>query len=101
MRVFTAERRAVFNLIDAALEAVEPPLTRGGHLDRIFRSATHSLYCKSFAATYIVGVLFKGSPSDLLVRRVVKAALPRIETLTLSLPPPDGPERHAGVAKNR
>jgi hypothetical protein len=90
------QRRVVFDLVDS----MGPRLKREGRLDRTIRGGKYSLYCKSFAATYAVGVLFAGAPPDLLVRRVVKAALPRIEALTLSLPPPDpdGPERKRGAA---
>jgi hypothetical protein len=93
-----ADRRVVFDYVDSVVRSMGARLKRGGRLDRSIGDGKYWLYCKSFAATYVVGVLFDGPPPDFLVRRVVKAALPRIEALTMSLPPPTGPEGKAGVA---
>jgi hypothetical protein len=96
-----AERRVVFDFVDSVVRSMGTRLKRGGRLDHSIHGEKYSLYCKSFAATYVVGVLFDGPPPDFLVRRVVKAALPRIEALTLSLPSPSGPGSNQGVAAKR
>jgi hypothetical protein len=77
----------IMDLVHERLGALPLPLNRGGHIDAAFRSA----YLRSFAGIYIVALRFAG-PFDVdLTQRAIAASLPRIEALTLLLPPPDGP----------
>ena len=48
------------------------------------------MYCVSFAASYVVGLWTTPGTNHFVLRCAVRAALPVIEALTLSLPPPDG-----------
>jgi hypothetical protein len=86
--------------VGAILDEIDPPLTRGGKVDRIF---THelSMYCVSFAATYVLGVWLADETSEFTLRRSVKAALPMIESMTLALPPPDGTDTTSGAGRSR
>lgn len=99
--IYSDERPIMYGQIAEVLEKQNPPLIEGGRIDRAVRGASHSLYCRSFAQTYVVGVWFDVPPPDLLVRRSVKNALPRIEALTMLLPPPEGPDTNAGVEAKR
>jgi hypothetical protein len=56
---------------------------------------------ESFAGIYVVVVWVEGSPDSTLVRARLRAAIPKIEALTIALPPPDGPDATAGASKVR
>jgi hypothetical protein len=82
---------------------LSPPLRRGGRLDVIHRDphwrTARSYEAHSFAGIYILLVLFNEPPSAAELR--IRAALPKIEALTLALPPPDGPDATLGAGKMR
>lgn len=99
--IYSNERPILYGQIAQVLEKQDPPLTKGGRIDRLVQSESHSLYCRSFAQTYVVGVWFDTPAPDLLVRRSVGNALPRIEQLTMLLPPPEGPDTNAHVEAKR
>jgi len=49
------------------------------------------MYLKSFAGIYVLAVDFEATFNAFIVRAAARRALPKIETLTLLLPPPQGP----------
>lgn len=83
------------------LEVVDPPLARGGKVDRLFAHDTSPMYCVSFAASYVLGLWLHPDANEFRVRRIVKTALPRVEAMTLSLPPPNGADTTSGAQRNR
>ncbi|WP_437589661.1 hypothetical protein [Sorangium sp. So ce1000] len=80
-----------------------PPLRRGGRL-RVARPAAppeDSYLAESFGGIYVL-VLWFGGPFDADFQRArLRRELPRIEALTVALPPPDGPEAGEGAARMR
>lgn len=74
---------------------LEPPLGRGGKLDRRITS-NHGNdfvydYVRSFAGLYVLALTFSRPFDIVAIRRVANKALPAIESLVLALPPPGGP----------
>ncbi len=70
-----------------ALTAMPIPLKRGGRIDRV----AGQTYLRSFAGIYVLALRFTAAFDLARVRASAEQALPRIEALTLQLPPPDGP----------
>jgi hypothetical protein len=99
--IYSDERPIIYEQIVEVLNKQNPPLVKGGRIDRVVQGTSHFLYCRSFAQIYVVGVWFDEPAPDLLVRRSVSNALARIEALTMLLPPPEGPDTNAGVAAKR
>lgn len=92
-------------LLDWALSRLEKPLPKGGALDVVIARTGgaptgHAYFC-SFAAVRILILRFAGPFDPALVRRSVRAALPRVQALTLALPSPDGPASGAGERSKR
>jgi hypothetical protein len=86
-------------------------LKRGARIDIVRRDADNVCVARSFAGIYVLVVwvsrfAVEGSPEVLRavdeeeVRAKMLRALPRIEALTISLPPPN-PEPAEGVGKER
>lgn len=78
-------------------------LRKGGRLSiaRVHEPPEDSYLAESFAGIYVLALWFDG-PFDAFTTRVrLRAALPRIEALTVALPPPDGPAGGEGAAKLR
>jgi len=98
---FGDEETRLYAQVPEVLEAVAPPLPRGGKLDRIFEHSASPMYCVSFAASYVLGLWLSPEVSEFQMRRLVKQALPRIEAITLSLPPPDGPDISSGAKRSK
>jgi hypothetical protein len=88
-------------VVESALRALKRPLARGGTIDQVLDlDETHG-YIRSFAGVYVVLVLFGGPPGNRnrpVSRGIVGRALPRIEALTIGLPPPDGSGSSSGEA---
>lgn len=61
----------------------------------------HAYVAESFASIYVVIVFFDRAFDPFTARSRLRAALPRIESLTLSLPPPFGPDTDSGAGKSR
>lgn len=83
-----------FERIQTALDylaTLKPPLQRGGRLDGALDVQNSHMYARSFASVYVILIIFAGPFSLSFVRKTVQAAAPKIEVLTLALPPPDGP----------
>ena len=98
---FGDDETRLYAQVPEVLGAVAPPLARGGKLDRIFAHDVSPMYCVSFAASYILGLWLSLEADEFRVRRLVKKALPRVEAMTLSLPPPNGPDASAGAQRSR
>lgn len=90
---------APFLLLDRALTTTTTPLRRGGRIDIV--KASPDFAARSFAAIYLVILSFDRLGDPFQVRKKIADALPEIETLTLALPPPDGPDATSGVAAVR
>jgi hypothetical protein len=95
------DQERLYAQVKAILEGLDPPLQRGTKLDRTFPDDVTPMYCVSFSATYVLGVWLNAETNEFLIRRSVADALPKIETMTLSLPPPTVPvvprERSTGA----
>lgn len=98
---FGDDETRLYAQVPEVLEAVNPPLARGGKLDRLFAHDTSPMYCVSFAASYILGLWLSPEANEFRARRLVKRALPRVEVMTLSLPPPNGPDTSSGAQRSR
>ena len=87
-------------------ELAEPQrvaLRRGGRL-RVAHPAEpseDSYLAASFGGIYVLVLWFKGSFDPDFQQARLRRELPRIEALTVALPPPDGPEAGEGAAKQR
>lgn len=78
----------------------EHPLRSGGHLHLVRSVEPPFVAAESFAGVYMLLVLFKRPFAAAEVTTAVRAALPEIEALTLTQPPPD-PTREAGAQRMR
>jgi hypothetical protein len=96
-----AERQRLFAQVKAILEGLAPPLQRGAKLDRLFPHPESPMYCASFASAYVLGLWTTPATNLFTLRRAVTDALPLVESLTLSLPPPDGTDASAGAQRGR
>lgn len=91
----------LFAHVKAILESLEPPLQRGGKLDDLVLGEHRPMYCSSFAGMYVLGVWFETDTNLFVARRMIRDALPKIEAMTLSLPPPDGSDPSSGAQRGR
>lgn len=91
------EKQWVFELLARALPLATGPLERGGRIDHVRCEVAPFWLARSFAGIYVLVLWFERPFADAWVRAIVRRALPDIEALTTSLPPPDGPHREAGV----
>jgi len=76
-------------------------LYRGGHLNRSVIEPDFALIARSFAAIYVLVVVFGGPFDELRAKHAVMHALPAIESLVLALPPRDPPPSIAGARAMR
>ena len=76
-------------------------LYRGGHLNRSVIEPEFALIARSFAAIYVLIVVFRGPFEELRAKHAVTHALPAIESLVLALPPRDPPPSIAGAKAMR
>ncbi len=76
-------------------------LHKGGHLRHMVSEPDFGCWARSFAAIYVVILIFEGPFDELLVKRAVTQALPTIERLVAALPPLDPEPPTAGVAALR
>jgi hypothetical protein len=94
--------QSVADLLAWRLDQLPKPLPKGGVLDAAVSRVTGTpgghAYFASFAGVYVLVLRFAG-PFDVdNVRTLVGTALPRLEALTLALPPPEGPDHDAHQA---
>jgi hypothetical protein len=78
-------------------------MQRGGHLRvaREGKTPEDSYIAESFATIYVLLLGFAGEFDPFTAGAKLRAALPRIEVLTLALPPPDGPVAGDGARQMR
>jgi hypothetical protein len=93
-------RQDLLDLIRAGIGRAGKPLQRGGTLDTCVTRPGHA-YLKTYGSCYVVLVRYPGPFNEKLTRSSVADALPRIEALTLRLPPSGGPGSHPGEASKR
>ena len=87
---FGADQERLYAQMATILSSLTPPLQHGGRLDRVFRDEHAAMYCVSFGVAYVLGLWTMPETNELAMRRAVRDALPSVEALTLSLPPPGG-----------
>jgi hypothetical protein len=66
-------------------------LTRGGKLDTYFSGRAGHAYLRTYGSCYVLLLRFSGPFDHANAREITTEHLPRLEALTLALPPPDGP----------
>jgi len=94
-------RRVLFSQIKSVLEGCQKPLYQGGKLEQMFGSLDPPLFCHSFASVYVLGLWTSKSTNEFLMRKALRKALPKIEALTLALPPPGGGNPNSGAQHGR
>ncbi len=93
-----AQQHWAMETVKEARHALHPQTPRGAHLGRRVSRDGRAAYLRSFSGTYVLLVALTEPVDEVGLHRVVDAALPEIERLTLALPPPDGPEARASAA---
>lgn len=91
---------------DKALRVVRalpelPTLHRGGQLHHMVTDPELGLIARSFAAIYVLLLVFPGPFDELRAKRALLQALPIIERLVLALPPRDPAPQMGGVVALR
>ena len=82
------------DIAESAIRTLKRPLTRGGVIDQPIAVDERRGYIRSFAGVYLVLLVSSGPPgerSSRMDRGVIGRALAKIQSLTLALPPPEGP----------
>ena len=79
---------------------IKASVRRGARLSVCRSGRDDALYiAESFAGIYVLALWFRARFLEELVRARVRIALPKIEALTLALPPPDGPDETSGAGR--
>jgi hypothetical protein len=78
-------------LVHLAEERRRVRVTYGGKLDTALSGPRGHAYVRTYASCYVVLLRYAGPFDETKAREATTAALPRLEALTLRLPPPDGP----------
>jgi len=90
-------------IVDQFFEAEIAPnikeLLHGHRLSIHQAVGPHRYVAESFAALYVVALWLEAEFDTEFVRARIRLALPKIEALTLAVPPFDGPEGGGGVQK--
>lgn len=86
-----------FDALARAIDSAKKPLRAGGRVDL---TEAH-VRAVSFAAVYVLLLFFDGEYQPAWVNAAVRRALPTIESLTTSLPPPEGTDPHAEARAQR
>jgi MshEN domain len=76
-------------------------LHKGGHLNRTITEPSFALIARSFAAIYVLVVVFPGPFDEIRAKHAISQALPIIEQLVLALPPRDPPPSISGAKAMR
>ncbi len=84
-------RPDLVDFIRAAESQARVALQRGGSLNDSFSSRMGHVFIRTYGSCYILLLRFSAPADTVQVRSAVGAALPRIEALTLRLPPSGGP----------
>lgn len=93
-----AIRRAI-QTVRAMSEMVQ--LHKGGHLNRTVLEPEFALIARSFAAIYVLVVVFPGPFDEIRAKHAISQALPIIESLVLALPPREPPPSISGAKAMR
>jgi hypothetical protein len=94
------------SVVEKAISAVRAlpemaMLHKGGHLHHTVNGPSIGYVARSFAAIYVLVLVFRGAFDELRAKRAVVNALPIIERLVLALPPLDPAPPIAGVVAFR
>ncbi len=95
----TMRARRAMNEVRALPEMAS--LKKGGHLRHMAGEPDFGYLARSFAAIYVLVLIFDRPFEELLAKRAVTQALPSIERLVAALPPLEPPPPTAGVAAMR
>lgn len=87
-----------FKYLDLALRSSTKPPKSGG-IDLALATEPPYLFARSLAGVYVLIIWFERPYDASTVRALAKRALPKIESLTVALPPPDGPDAGAGSGR--
>src|SRR5258706_11786867 len=96
-RLEPTSQQHAFDLLASALATSARPLPSGGHV----KLAEPRYFAESFATVYVLLLWFDAPYDQAWVRAAVRHALPTIEQLTTSLPPPDEPGPFAQENRNK
>lgn len=84
-------QQEAFDVLARALDSSGKPLKAGGRVNL----TDAEVRAVSFAAVYVLILFFDGNYQPAWVNAAVRRTLPTIESLTTSLPPPDGTDPRA------
>lgn len=76
-------------------------LHKGGHLNRTITEPSFAVIVRSFAAIYVLVVVFPGPFDEIRAKHAISQGLPIIESLVLALPPRDPPPSISGAKAMR
>ncbi|MET0596216.1 MAG: hypothetical protein ABW133_26200 [Polyangiaceae bacterium] len=91
--------RHAIQLVRAMPEMVQ--LHKGGHLNRTVIEPNFAVIARSFAAIYVMVIVFPGPFDEIRAKHAISQALPIIESLVLALPPRDPPPSISGAKAMR
>jgi hypothetical protein len=83
--------RELAECVHSAVKQTGVSLARGGRLDMALSEGYGQVYLRSYASCYVILLQFSGPFNLNRARDAVRAALPRLEALTLLRPPDGGP----------
>lgn len=86
-----ADTGELARLVQLAEQRIGISIARGGRLDVDFADGVRRAYLRSYASCYVLLLRFPRAFDASHVRSVVARAVPRLETLTLLIPPDGGP----------
>ena len=76
-------------------------LHKGATSNRTITEPSFALIARSFAAIYVLVVVFPGPFDEIRAKHAISQALPIIESLVLALPPRDPPPSVSGAKAMR
>lgn len=94
-----AARGTVDHFFQAEIAPHIKELLHGQRLSIHQASGPHRYVAESFAALYVIALWLEAEFDTELVRARIRLALPKIEALTLAVPPFDGPEDSGGAQR--
>ena len=94
-------REDLLDLVRAGTARARAPLHRGGVLDSCLSGRMGHAYLKTYASCYVLVLRFSGPFDEQKTRAAVSLALPRLEALTVRLPPSGGPGSRGQEAAKR
>jgi hypothetical protein len=76
-------------------------LRSGGKIDQVKMDASSRYVAVSFASIYVLCVWFDADFDPFTARALTRKAVPIIESLIVSMPPPSGPYAGEGAGRSR